>query len=235
MTSNTPEPSPSAGYDLATMRRAYATTDEGLRESTAPAHWLPLFEAWLADAIAEGITEPNAMTVATAGADGRPSARTVLLKGVDAEGFTFYTNYMSRKGRQIATNPYASLVFGWFAIRRQVLVTGSVERVPREVTEAYFATRPRESQLGTWASAQSEVVADRASLDAAYVEAEARFSNVDAIPAPPHWGGLRVRPDTVEFWHGRIGRLHDRLRYRRPEAVGAAATDDMWVLERLAP
>jgi pyridoxamine 5'-phosphate oxidase len=210
------------------MRRPYDPTDEGLREDTLPAHWLPQFEAWLAEAVDVPLPEPNAMIVASADADGRPSARTVLLKDVRAEGFTFYTNYTSRKGAELAANPYASLVFPWFPMHRQVIVTGTAERVPREVTEAYFVARPRESQLGAWASPQSQVVADRAVLDAALDEIRARFADTPEIPPPPHWGGILVRPETVEFWHGRTGRLHDRLRYRR---IGG----DEWQIERLGP
>jgi pyridoxamine 5'-phosphate oxidase len=166
------------------------------------------------------------MIVATADRDGRPSARTVLLKGYDARGFVFYTNYASRKGTEAAANPYASLVFPWFPMQRQVLVAGPVEKVSRSETEAYFATRPRGSQLGAWASPQSQVLADRAAVEAGLAEAVARFGD-GPVPAPPHWGGLRVVPDTVEFWQGRSSRLHDRLRYRR-EAGG-------FVVERLAP
>jgi len=220
---NTPEPP----IDLGGMRRPYSAADDGIREETVAADWLAQFESWLADAVAAGLPEPNAMTVATANASGRPSARTVLLKQVDRGGFTFYTNYTSRKGIEVAENPYASLVFGWFAIGRQVLVSGAVERTTRAVTEAYFASRPRESQLGAWASPQSQIVDSRATLDHALAATEARFAGIDPIPAPPHWGGLLVRPETVEFWHGRVGRLHDRLRYRRVE--------DVWILERLGP
>jgi pyridoxamine 5'-phosphate oxidase len=230
-------PSPTHGHpdddhddrlDVARMRRSYDPTDAGLREDTLPAHWLPQFEAWLADAVDEPLPEPNAMIVASAGADARPSARTVLLKGVSEDGFTFFTNYASRKGVELTANPYASLVFPWFAMRRQVIVTGTAERVPREATEAYFATRPRDSQLGAWASPQSQVVTGRGALDAALEQVRARFAETEAIPPPPHWGGILVRPATVEFWHGRIGRLHDRLRYRRGLA-------DEWHIERLGP
>lgn len=168
------------------------------------------------------------MVVGTADADGRPSGRTVLLKGYDPEGFIFFTNYGSRKGAEAAANPWVSLVFPWFPMQRQVVVAGRVERVGRAETEAYFAGRPRGSQLGAWASTQSSVVPDRAALDAAYRAAAERFAGVEPIPAPPHWGGLRVRPETVEFWQGRAGRLHDRLRFRRTDAGD-------WVVERLAP
>lgn len=199
--------------------------DRPLSEADLAGEWSAQFAAWLSDAARAGLPEPNAMVLATATTTGRPSARTVLLKAYDEGGFTFFTNYLSRKGTELADNPYASLLFPWIALHRQVVVCGGVQRVGREETDAYFATRPRESQLGAWASPQSSVVPDRAALDRALADAAARFD--DAVPAPPHWGGFRVVPDTVEFWQGRTGRLHDRLRFRR-EATG-------WVVERLAP
>ncbi|MEV4493347.1 pyridoxamine 5'-phosphate oxidase [Micromonospora coxensis] len=209
------------------MRNEYAA-DLGLSETDLAADWHTQFDRWFADAVAAGLPEPNAMVVGTADAAGRPSGRTVLLKGYDPEGFVFYTNHASRKGAEIAANPWASLVFPWFPMQRQVVVTGRVEQVDRVETEAYFASRPRGSQLGAWASTQSRVIPDRAALDAAYEEVAARFAGVGQIPAPPHWGGLRVRPEAVEFWQGRASRLHDRLRFRR-------ADHGDWVVERLAP
>jgi pyridoxamine 5'-phosphate oxidase len=207
------------------MRRDY--TERGpLLETDLAAEWSGQFATWFAEAAAYGLPEPNAMIVATADRDGHPSARTVLLKGYDARGFVFYTNYTSRKGTEAAENPYAGLVFPWFPMQRQVLVSGSVQRVSRAETEAYFATRPRGSQLGAWASPQSQVLTDRAAVEAGLAEAVARFGD-GPVPAPPHWGGLRVVPETVEFWQGRSSRLHDRLRYRR-EAGG-------FLVERLAP
>jgi pyridoxamine 5'-phosphate oxidase len=206
------------------MRQEYARA--GLAESDLGPDWLTQFTRWLDDATAAGLPEPNAMVVASADADGRPNARTVLLKGIDERGFVFYTNYASVKGRELAANPYASLVFPWHALSRQVRASGSVAPVERAETEAYFATRPRESQLGAWASDQSRVVPDRAHLDRAYAEAAERFGD-EPVPPPPHWGGLRVSPESVEFWQGRSGRLHDRLRYRR--------TTQGWTVERLAP
>jgi pyridoxamine 5'-phosphate oxidase len=168
------------------------------------------------------------MVVATADADGRPSARTVLLKGLDERGLVFFTNYHSRKATEATANPHASAVLPWYPMGRQVVVCGDVERVDRADSEAYFALRPRASQLGAWASPQSSVVAGRADLDQAYAEADARFP--DRVPTPEHWGGLRLVPVTVEFWQGREGRLHDRLRYRSvAEAPGG------WVVERLGP
>jgi pyridoxamine 5'-phosphate oxidase len=206
------------------MRREYARI--GLAESELAPDWLEQFQRWFGEVAALQLPEPNAMVVATADGDGRPNARTVLLKSVDERGFVFFTNYESVKGRELRANPYASLVFPWHAVGRQVRVAGAVDPVERTETEAYFATRPRESQLGAWASAQSTVVADREALDDAYGQMEERFGD-DEIPPPPHWGGLRIAPDAVEFWQGRTGRLHDRLRYRR--------SVDGWVVERLAP
>jgi pyridoxamine 5'-phosphate oxidase len=216
-----PEP-----QSMAAMRRDY--TERGaLLETDLAADWPAQFAAWFADAAAFGLPEPNAMIVATASTDGRPSARTVLLKGYDVRGFVFYTNYTSRKGAEAAENPAASLVFPWFPMQRQVIVAGAVERVSRAETEAYFATRPRGSQLGAWASPQSKVVPDRAAVEAGLAAATERFGADRPVPPPPHWGGLRVLPETVEFWQGRSNRLHDRLRYRR--------TGSDWVVERLAP
>lgn len=219
MTGNTPAP--------AGMRNEYAA-DLGLSESDLAPDWSTQFARWFADAVAYPLPEPNAMVVGTADADGCPSGRTVLLKGYDPEGFVFYTNYESRKGAEVTANPWASLVFPWFPMQRQVVVVGRVEQVDRAETEEYFASRPRGSQLGAWASTQSRVVPDRAALEVAYREATERFAGVDEIPAPPHWGGFLVRPETVEFWQGRASRLHDRLRYRRTD-------EGTWVVERLAP
>ncbi|MBM0257932.1 pyridoxamine 5'-phosphate oxidase [Micromonospora sp. 4G55] len=209
------------------MRNEYAA-DLGLSEVDLAADWYTQFDRWFADAVAAGLPEPNAMVVGTADAAGRPSGRTVLLKGYDPEGFVFYTNYTSRKGGEATANPHASLVFPWFPMQRQVVVAGPVERVDRAETEAYFASRPRGSQLGAWASAQSRVIPDRAALDEAYQAVVARFADVAQIPAPPHWGGFRVRPESVEFWQGRVSRLHDRLRFRRADGGD-------WIVERLAP
>lgn len=211
---------------LQAMRRSYERG--GLDEADAAGHWLVQLQRWLGEAEAAGITEPNAMVVATAAPDGRPSARTVLLKGLDERGLVFYTNRESGKGRELAANPAASLVFPWGDLQRQVTVRGDVEPTTDAESDAYFAARPRGSQLGAAASPQSAVIADRAVLTAAKAQLEATYPEGTPIPRPPHWGGYRVRPRSVEFWQGRPDRLHDRLRYR-------AGDDGRWILERLAP
>jgi pyridoxamine 5'-phosphate oxidase len=211
--------------EISAMRQEYAR--HGLAEGELASHWLAQFEHWLAEVVEVGLVEPNAMVLATADGEGRPSARTVLLKAVDERGFTFFTNYGSRKASELAVNPYASLVFPWFPAGRQVVVCGRAERVSRAESEAYFASRPRDAQLGAWASPQSQVVVDRDELDGLLNEMTQRFP--ETVATPPHWGGLRIVPDTVEFWQGRTGRLHDRLRYRR---VGDGVS---WLVERLGP
>jgi pyridoxamine 5'-phosphate oxidase len=209
--------------DLRAMRRDYAAPP--LLEADLAATWLEQFERWLGDAVGE-VDEPNAMILATADPHGRPSARTILLKAVDERGFVFFTSLRSRKGRELEANPRAALVFPWLDVRRQVVVEGPVEALPEAESDAYFASRPRGAQIGALASAQSDVIESRAELERRRDEAAGRFP--DAVPRPAHWGGLRVVPDTVEFWQGRADRLHDRLRYRRDER-GA------WAVERLAP
>ena len=211
---------------IAALRAHYAGV--GLSEADLAPDPITQFNRWLAEVVELGVPEPNAMALSTADAQGQPSSRHVLLKGVSPAGFVFFTNYGSRKALDLAANPRASLCFPWFSIGRQVVVCGLVSKVTREETEAYFTTRPRESQLGTWASVhQSDVVASRDAFDAAFAAAQRRFEGVDAIPAPPFWGGYRLSPATVEFWQGRTARLHDRLRYR---ACGAD-----WIIERLSP
>lgn len=202
-----------AGPSLAAMRAEYQA--HGLARDELAPDWLTQFGRWLADAVAAGVGEPNAMVLATATPDGRPSVRTVLLKGYDERGLVFFTNYDSRKAVELASNPAASLVFPWHHLSRQVVVSGIAVRVDRAETEAYFRTRPRGAQLGAWASPQSQVVASREVLDAAWQEYAARWPEGVEVPAPPHWGGYCVVPQTVEFWQGRTDRMHDRLRYVR--------------------
>lgn len=218
------------GTDPAAMRAHYRA--EGFLESGLAPHPMDQFGRWFrqaAQAAAQGVVyEPNAMVVCTADADGRPSSRTVLLKQYDEQGFVFYTNYESRKALELAANPYVSLLFPWHPMARQVIVTGTARRTGRDETAAYFRTRPHGSQLGAWASAQSSVVPSRSALDASYAELSARYPEGEQVPVPPHWGGFRVAPRTVEFWQGRENRLHDRLRY-------TAEPDGGWTVERLSP
>jgi pyridoxamine 5'-phosphate oxidase len=184
------------------------------------------FRDWLAAARDAGIYEPEAMTVSTVGADGRPSSRYVLLRGLDERGYCFYTNYRSAKARALDANPFAALTFGWLQIHRAVRVEGTVERLPEAESDAYFAGRPRAARVSAWASPQSEVIASREELERAAAAVEQRFAGAE-IPRPPHWGGFLVRPERVELWQGRAGRLHDRLRYERER--------DGWRVVRLAP
>jgi pyridoxamine 5'-phosphate oxidase len=198
----------------------------GLTESDLLPDPIDMFRRWYDDAHAAGLHEPNAMVVATVSADFAPAARLVLLKGVSAGGFVFYTNTGSRKGIELAGNPRCALLFPWHPLERQVRVDGTAALLPREAVDAYFAVRPRGSQLGAWASHQSHVVSGRDELEAAYDEAERRFADRD-VPTPEEWGGYLVHPESVEFWQGRPGRMHDRLVYRR--------TPEGWRTERLAP
>jgi pyridoxamine 5'-phosphate oxidase len=185
------------------------------------------FDTWYRYAIAQQVPEPTAMTLATSTRDGIPSARVVLLKAHDARGFVFYTNYSSLKGRDLAENPRASLVFFWPTLERQIRIVGAVAKVPAEESEAYFRTRPRASQIGAWASAQSSVLGSRADLEQRAREVDGQYKGVD-VPLPPFWGGYRLTPTSLEFWQGRESRLHDRLRYTR-------RADGTWRLERLSP
>jgi pyridoxamine 5'-phosphate oxidase len=183
-------------------------------------------QRWLDDAIAEGLPHPNAMSLATADERGRPSVRHVLLKGLDERGIEWHTNYESRKGRDLATNSYAAVVFPWFAMWRQVTAAGPVDKVSVEDSDAYFASRDRGSQLGAWASPQTQAIPDRAWLERRVAEFDEQFEGRE-IPRPPHWGGYRLRPEWVDFWYSQPDRLHDRFRYER--AAGG------WVIHRLAP
>jgi pyridoxamine 5'-phosphate oxidase len=210
---------------LSDLRREY--TLAGLRRQDLLPDPLAQFRVWFDAVITAGITEPNAMTLATVSADHKPSARIVLLKGVDERGFTFFTNYDSRKGHELGANPHASLTFFWKELERQVRVEGTVTKVSREESEAYFRIRPRGSRLSAWVSHQSEPVKDRSVLEEGWKELEARFPG-EEIPLPPNWGGYLVKPAAVEFWQGRPSRLHDRFVYQRQ-------ADGSWQLERLAP
>lgn len=208
---------------LADLRKSYERAE--LDEEASLADPIKQFELWLQQALDAQLPEPNAMTVATVGADGRPSTRVVLIKGCDERGIVWYTNYDSRKGRELAGNPFAALQFHWVELERVVRIEGRVEKVSDQESDAYFASRPLDSRLGAWASPQSEVISGRAVLVANAAKAGVRFGLNP--PRPPHWGGYRLVPDRWEFWQGRKSRLHDRLRYRLQEG--------QWVRERLAP
>jgi pyridoxamine 5'-phosphate oxidase len=210
--------------DLAALRTEYG--DRGIDLDNLDADPLAQFRRWLSDAEQAELAEPNAMAVSTVAPDGAPSSRFVLLRGLDERGFAFYTNHASEKAAEIAGNARVALLFGWLALQRQVRVTGTAERFDDDEADAYFASRPRGSQIGAWASPQSAVLADRAELERLVGEIERRFDGVP-VPRPPYWGGYRVRPIAIEFWQGRRSRLHDRMRY--------AAADGAWRIERLAP
>jgi pyridoxamine 5'-phosphate oxidase len=203
-------------------------TDQSLALSKAEAARNPIqqFQRWYDDAIAAHVPEADVMTLATATRDGEPSARIVLLKSVDDEGFGFYTNYQSRKARELTENPRACLVVYWLPLKRQVRIEGAVEKVSVEESDAYFQTRPWGSRIGAWASAQSEVVENRETLEQRFAESASRYG--EDVPRPPHWGGYRIRPKEIEFWQGRENRLHDRLRYRLQD-------NGTWLVERLGP
>jgi pyridoxamine 5'-phosphate oxidase len=211
--------------DISQLRRDYRL--EALGEEAAAGDPIEQFGRWWREALAAEVAEPNAMTLATADVTGRPSARIVLLKGFDDRGFTFYTNYESRKGRELAANSHAALVFFWVELERQVRIEGIASQTTPDESDAYFASRPLGSRIGAIASHQSEVLGSREPLEARVRELEAEFAGGD-VPRPAHWGGYRVAPDAIEFWQGRSSRLHDRLRYRRGE--GGA-----WIRERLSP
>ena len=212
--------------DIAVLRKSYERAE--LDEAASDADPLRQFERWLQEAINAALPEPNAMTLATVGEGGRPSTRVVLIKGCDARGIVWFSNYQSRKGRELAASPFAALQLHWVELERVVRIEGHVERVSEAESDAYYATRPLDSRIGAWASPQSEVIASRAVLVANAAKFAARY--MLNPPRPPHWGGYRLLPDRWEFWQGRKSRLHDRLRYRRSDDDTA-----LWLRERLAP
>lgn len=217
------------GSDIAVVLPGMRVSYEGAAldaEDLAPT-WTQQLQQWLDDAVTAGIPEPNAMVLATADAAGRPTSRTVLCKEIDSRGVAFYTNYTSTKSHQLASSRYASATFPWYLLHRQVNIRGEVEKVGPVETAAYWASRPRGSQLAAWASPQSGVVPGRRTLENALAAIERRFADVENVPTPPHWGGWRIRPDAVEFWQGRENRMHDRLRFVRD--------DHEWRIDRLAP
>lgn len=213
------------GQDWASLREEYARG--GLQESDLASDPITMFHQWFAESVTAGLYEPNAMVLSTSTPDGHPSSRMVLLKAVSEYGFVFYTNLLSRKGLELAANPACSLLFPWHPLERQVRIDGVASQLLREDVAGYFDTRPRAARLGAWASHQSSPVASREELSDAYADAEARFAGVDEVPLPTEWGGYVVRPELVEFWQGRPGRMHDRLVFRQRGAG--------WSVQRLAP
>lgn len=211
--------------DVAALRQDYVV--HGLRRADLDADPIKQFTRWFGEAAAADIPDVNAMSLATSMPNGIPAVRIVLLKGISERGFVFFTNYQSDKGRELETNPRAALVLFWVQLERQIRISGTVEKTSHEESDEYFQTRPIGSQLGAWASSQSQVIANRAALEAQLAEATQRFAG-GKIPLPPHWGGYRVAPEAIEFWQGRTNRLHDRFRYTRQ-------SDSSWLIERLSP
>lgn len=209
---------------IANLRKEYIQAS--LSENDVCADPIDQFALWFEEAVKAAVPEPNAMSLATVGATGRPSSRIVLIKGFDKQGFTWFTNYASRKGRELQDNQFAALLFHWVELERQVRIEGTVERVPEQESDSYFQSRPHRSRIGALASAQSETIADRVELEARYLQAEREHG--DAPQRPPHWGGYRLRPNYLEFWQGRHSRLHDRIAY-------TLQPDGTWRRERLQP
>lgn len=211
--------------DIQDLREDYRLGS--LIESQVPESPFELFKEWFDDAQAAQVPEPNAMTIATVNRDGKPSARIVLLKGYHDKGFIFYTNYDSRKGQDIAANPFVSVVFLWKEIERQVRIEGSVIKLSEEKSTKYYHSRPKDSQIGAWASPQSSIIKDRSVLEDKYILISEQYRSIDQLPKPPNWGGYVIQPKMIEFWQGRSSRLHDRLRY--------SSVEDNWQMDRLAP
>lgn len=211
--------------DIAALRRTYAL--QSLNESDVSVSPFEQFKHWFDEAVSSQILEPNAMTLATVGANGRPSARIVLLKGFDERGFVFFTNYESRKGNEMAQYPNAALLFCWLELERQIRIEGKIEKISREDSEAYFVSRPKGSQIGAWVSPQSQVISDRSVLEKKQADLEEEYKDAPVLPLPPNWGGYVLRPDYFEFWQGRESRLHDRIAYEQ--------NGDNWKVIRLAP
>ncbi len=211
--------------DIENLRQEYSA--EKLDAGDVDPNPFQQFRRWFEEAMNARLPEPNAMTLATVSADGRPAARIVLLKGFDQEGFVFYTNYESRKGEEMHANPNVALVFLWLELQRQVRIEGVVEKVDPAESTRYFQSRPKGSQIGAWASPQSRVIDKREELEARVQELEKEYKQASELPRPPHWGGYLVRPRLIEFWQGRVSRLHDRIQYRK--------TNSGWLIERLAP
>lgn len=212
--------------DIQNLREDYRKNT--LEEENTAQNPFEQFEKWFREALDAEIPEPNAMIIATVNADNRPSARTVLLKDFDEEGFVFYTNYTSQKGSDLSANPACAVVFNWLGLERQIRIEGNAEKISQEVSAAYFRKRPKKSQIGAWASPQSSVIDSRTILEENAEKLKEQYADTDKLPCPPHWGGYRIRPRRIEFWQGRSSRLHDRLNYLRAE-------DNSWKRERLAP